>query len=56
MMQNIKSSDIASLKKVVKPTSEYEFYSELILTLLDLNPVKKIHPNGVAVVSYWQVL
>jgi len=54
MMSLIKSSDIASLKKVAKSTPEYEFYSELIIALLDLGPVKKISPNGVASVSYWQ--
>ncbi len=48
MMSLIKSSDVASLKKVAKSTPEYEFYSELIITLLDLGPVKKINPNGVA--------
>ncbi len=54
MMSHIKSSDIACLKKVAKITPEYEFYSELILTCFDIGPIKKINPNGVSVISYWQ--
>ena len=42
MMSVIKSSDIASLKKVARITPDYEFYSELILALFELGPVKKI--------------
>lgn len=56
MMKLVKSSDIASLKKVAKVTPEYEFYSELILTCLDMGPMKKINPDGTSVISYWHTL
>ena len=56
LLSLLKTSDIASLKKVARPTPDYEFYSQLILALFDLGPQKKITPDGVLVVSYWSTL
>lgn len=41
---------------MAKSTPEYEFYAELILTLFDLPPIKKITAEGITVISYWQAL
>jgi len=53
-MSKLSSSDVASLKKVSKVTAEYEFYSELFLTLINQPPLKRSTPDGMSIVSYWQ--
>ena len=35
MMGRLSTSDVASLKKVSKVTPDYEFYSQLFLTLIN---------------------
>ena len=53
-MSRLTSSDVAILKKVSKPSPDYEFFIEPLLILFDLTPLKKINAKGVTVVSNWQ--
>lgn len=43
MMSQLSNQDIASLKKVAKPTADYEFFVEPLLSLLEISPAKKIN-------------
>lgn len=54
MMNKLSHSDVASLRKVSKITPDYEFYSELFLTIINQPPYKRTLPDGTTQISYWQ--
>jgi hypothetical protein len=54
MMNKLSNSDVASLRKVSKITPDYEFYSELFLSIINQPPYKRNLPDGTTQISYWQ--
>jgi formylmethanofuran dehydrogenase subunit B len=54
MINKLNNADIASLKKVIKVTPDYEFFSELFLALIGNAPDKTINASGVTVISHWK--
>lgn len=50
-MNCLSPKDISILKRVAKPTSDYEFFVEPLLILLETPPFKSINAEGKTVVS-----
>lgn len=53
LLHSLSPKDITNLRKVNKPTIQYDVFVAPLLVLMDKEPNRKVTPEGKLVLSYW---